>query len=66
MPVAFLLLLEKDKDLVHIRVPIQHIDVVAARKHGDHSIGKFPSQSVQERSRADQVADIVAADNQDL
>jgi predicted transglutaminase-like cysteine proteinase len=40
---ALLMLLEKNKDLIHIGISLQHLQIVTASQNGDSSIGILPA-----------------------
>ena len=63
---ALLLLLEEDQDLVDVGISIQNMHVVTAGKDRDPGLGIFCAKTMQQGRRADQIADIIAPDHQDL
>jgi hypothetical protein len=51
---------------VEVRVAGEHIHVVAVHQRGDEGIGKARPQGAEKRRGAHQIADVVAADDEDL
>jgi hypothetical protein len=64
--VALLPLLEENEHLVDIGISIQNLLVITTGKDRDPSLGIFCAKTVKQGRRADQIADIIAPDHQDL
>jgi hypothetical protein len=64
--VTLLVALQEDEDFIDVWIAIQHLDVVTARQNGNVGLGIFFPQTVEARGCADEISDVVTADNQNL
>ena len=65
MPVIVVATFEKNKSAIDILIFFENFNIIAADKNRYRSLGQMLSQCVQERSRADEISNVVTANEED-